>query len=95
MADRQNLYARGFPGVFHRARKTKKSKWILSDGHRAAAHVGHQDEADEEREVGDSVRPERGVGAKITCSIMEGGESNGIPSGKERQTARHRYQNVT
>lgn len=71
MADRQNLYARGFPGVFHRARKTKKSKWILSDGHRAAAHVGHQDEADEEREVGDSVRPERGVGAKITCSIMK------------------------
>ena len=56
MADRQNLYARGFPGVFSGARKTKKSKWILSDGDGQAAHVGHQDEADEEREVGDGVR---------------------------------------
>lgn len=55
VADRQNLHARGFPGVFHRARQEEKSKWILSDGDRAAAHVGNQDEADEEGEVGDGV----------------------------------------
>ena len=55
MAHRQNLHARRIPGVFSGARKTKKSKWILSDGHRAAAHVGHPDEADEEGEVGDGV----------------------------------------
>lgn len=55
MADRQNLYARGFPGVFSGARKTKKSKWILSDGHGEAADVGPADEADQERTVGDSV----------------------------------------
>lgn len=55
VADRQNLYARGFPGVFSGARKTKKSKWILSDGHCAAAHVGNQDEADQERTVGNGV----------------------------------------
>lgn len=55
MAHRQNLPARRIPGVFSGARKTKKSKWILSDGHRAAAHVVHPDEADEEGEVGDGV----------------------------------------
>lgn len=55
MADRQNLYARGFPGVFSGARKTKKSKWILPDGDCATAHVGNQDEANEEGEVGDGV----------------------------------------
>ena len=55
VAHRQNLYARRFPGVFHRARQKEKSKWILSDGHGKAAHVGHQDETDEEGEVGDGV----------------------------------------
>lgn len=55
MADRQNLYARGIPGVFSGARQTEKSKWILSDGHRAADHVGPADEADQERTVGDGV----------------------------------------
>ena len=55
MADRQNLYARGFPGVFYRARQEEKSKWILSDGHGEAAHVGNQDEALEEGTLGDGV----------------------------------------
>lgn len=56
--------------------------------------MGSADEALEERTLGDGVRQENGVGAKIPCPIMEGGESNGIPSGKERQTARHWHQNV-
>ena len=55
MADRQNLYARGFPGVFSGARKTKKSKWILSDGHGETVDVGAEDEADQKGEVGDGV----------------------------------------
>lgn len=55
VAHRQNLYARRIPGVFYRARQKEKSKWILSDRDCPAAHVGHQDETNEEGEVGDGV----------------------------------------
>lgn len=55
VADGQNLYARRIPGVFYRTRQKEKSKWILSDRDCPAAHVGHQDETNEEGEVGDGV----------------------------------------
>ena len=55
VAHRQNLYARRIPGVFYRTRQKEKSKWILSDRDCPAAHVGAEDEADQERTVGNRV----------------------------------------